>query len=226
MPDKASETTVRGIVQRLRKLDSSAVSDALDRLKLGNTVVSIPQLSGEGRVAGRIITVKLGLGEGPQGPPRHLCTAAIEAGGPDNVIVVEQRSGADAAGWGGLLSLGAKLRKIAGMVCDGPVRDVDASKDYGFPVFARKVTAKTARGRIVELGTDVPVFLENLRVNPGDYLVADKSAVIVIAAADILPVLEAAEAIAAKEDAMAKALLEGQSVGKVMGGDYENMLKS
>jgi len=112
------------------------------------------------------------------------------------------------------------------VVCDGPVRDVDASRDYVFPVFARKVTAKTARGRIVELGTDIPVFLENLRVNPGDYLVADKSAVIVIAAADILPVLEAAEAIAAKEDAMAKALLEGQAVGKVMGGEYENMLKT
>jgi 4-hydroxy-4-methyl-2-oxoglutarate aldolase len=226
MPDKGAETTVKGIVQRLRKLDSSAVSDALDRLKLGNTVVNIPQLSGEGRIAGRITTVKLGVGEGPEGPPRHLCTKAIEAGGADDVIVVEQRSGADAASWGGLLSLAAKMRKIAGVVCDGPVRDVDASKDYGFPVFARKVTAKTARGRIIELGTDVPVFLENLRVNPGDYLVADKSAVIIIAASDILPVLAAAEAIAAKEDAMAKALLEGQSAGKVMGGEYENMLKS
>jgi len=226
MPDKGAETTVKGIVQRLRKLDSSAVSDALDRLKLGNTVVNIPQLSGEGRIAGRIITVKLGVGEGPEGPPQHLCTKAIEAGGQDDVIVVEQRSGADAASWGGLLSLAAKMRKIAGVVCDGPVRDVDASNDYGFPVFARKVTAKTARGRVVELGSDVPVFLENLRVNPGDYLVADRSAVVVIAASDILPVLAAAEAIAAKEDAMAKALLEGQSAGKVMGGEYENMLKS
>jgi 4-hydroxy-4-methyl-2-oxoglutarate aldolase len=225
MPDKTAETTVKSIVQRMRKLDSSAVSDALDRLQLGNTVVDIPQLSGDGRVAGRVITVKLGMGERLEGPLRHLCTTAIELGGADDVIVVEQRSDADAASWGGLLSLGAKLRKIAGVVCDGPVRDVDAAKDYGFPVFARKVTAKTARGRIVELGTNVTVFLENVRVNPGDYLLADKSAVIVIGAADILAVLEAAEAIAAKEDAMAKALLEGQPIGKVMGGDYENMLK-
>lgn len=215
---------VSGIVQRLRKLDACALSDALDRLKLGHVVTGMPRQSGEARIAGRAVTVKLGIGEPLKGIPRHLCAAAVEGSGPDDVIVIEQRSGIEAAGWGGLLSLGAKLRGIAGVVCDGPVRDIDEARSCGFTVFSRRLTARTARGRIVELGTDVTVDFEGVGVNPGDYVVADSSAIVFIAAGEALRVLDAAEAIAAKEAAMAEALKRGEPIGKVMGGQYERML--
>jgi 4-hydroxy-4-methyl-2-oxoglutarate aldolase len=213
-------------VHRLRRLDCCAISDAMDRLKLGSVVTGVPQASGDGRIAGRVVTVKLGLGEPPPGPPRHLGTTAIEAAGPDDVIVVEQRSGVEAGSWGGLLTLGAKMRGIPGVICDGPVRDIDEARTYGFSVFTKAFTARTARGRIVELGTNVPVAIHGVRVNPGDYVVADRSAIIFIAAADVANVIEAAEGIVAKEAAMAKALLEGTPISKVMGGNYEHMLTS
>jgi regulator of RNase E activity RraA len=138
--------------------------------------------------------------------------------------VVEQRSGIEAGSWGGLLMLGAKLRGVAGVVCDGPVRDIDEARAEGFAIFARTLTARTARGRIVELGTNVPVLFETVKVEPGDYVIADRSAVIFIAAADILRVLDAAETIAAKEAAMAKALRAGEPISQVMAADYEHML--
>lgn len=214
------------LVQRLRRLDACAVSDALDKLGLPGAVTGLPQRSGEGRIAGRAVTLKVGPGQPPPGPPRHLGCAAIEQAGPDDVIVVEQRSGIEAGCWGGLLTLGAKLRGVAAVVADGPLRDVDEAIAYGFPVWARSLTSRTARGRVVELGTQVPVMLGDVAVQPGDFLLADRSAVIVIAAADIARVLEAAEAIAAKEAAMAKALLAGMPIGQVMGGAYEHMLKA
>ena len=62
-------------------------------------------------------------------------------------------------------------------------------------------------------------------VRPGDYVLADQSAVIFIAAADIERVLDAAETIVAKEAAMAKAILSGTPIGQVMGGNYEHMLE-
>ena len=85
-------------------------------------------------------------------------------------------------------------------------------------------------GRVVELGTQVPVTIGaeqggQVTVQPGDYLLADRSAVIFIAAADIERVLEAAELIVAKEAAMAKAILAGTPIGAVMGGNYEQMLE-
>lgn len=212
-------------VQRLRRLDCCAVSDALDKLKLTGTVSGLPQRSGAGRVAGRAITVKLGTGEAPPGPPVHLGCTAIEQADADSVIVVEQRSGVEAGCWGGLLSLAAKVRGVAGVVADGPVRDIDEAAAYDLPVFSRATTACTARGRVVEKGTNVPVQIGEATVEAGDYVVADGSAVIFIRAADIEAVLEAAETIVAKEAVMAKAILAGTPVGQVMGGNYEHMLK-
>jgi 4-hydroxy-4-methyl-2-oxoglutarate aldolase len=211
-------------IGRLRRLDCCAVSDALDRLGLSGVVTGFPQQSGLGRIAGRAITVKLGPGDPPPGPPRHLGTTAIEAGGPDNVIVVEQRSGVAAGCWGGLLSLGAKVRGIAGVVADGPVRDIDEARAYGFPIFAHSLTALTGRGRVTEKGTNVPVTIGSSTVNPGDYVIADGSAVVFIAAAEIERVLEAAEMIAAREAQMAKAISAGERISEVLGQKYESML--
>lgn len=212
-------------VQRLRRLDACAVSDALDKLGLPGAVTGLPQRSGNRRIAGRAITVKLGTGEPPPGPPRHLGCTAIEAAGSDDVIVVEQRTGIEAGCWGGLLTLGAKVRGVAGVVADGPLRDVDEAVAYDFPVFSRSLTARTARGRVVEKGTNVPVQIGEVRVNAGDYVLADGSGALFIAAADIGRVLEAAETIVAKEAAMAKSILAGTPIGDVMGGNYEKMLE-
>ena len=212
-------------VRRLRRLDACAVSDALDRLKLKGVIGGVPQQSGDGRIAGRVITVKLGVGQGPTGKPRHLGAAAVELAGPADIIVVEQHANPEAGSWGGLLSLGASVRGVAGVIADGPVRDIDEARALNFPIFSRSLTAKTARGRIVELGTNVPIEFEGVAVNPGDFAIADSSAVIFIAAGDINRVLDAAESIAAKEAAMADALRAGEPIGTVMGGNYEHMLK-
>jgi 4-hydroxy-4-methyl-2-oxoglutarate aldolase len=96
---------------------------------------------------------------------------------------------------------------------------------YGFPIFTHAVTATTARGRVVERATNSPVTAWGVTVNPGDYVIADASAVIFIAAVDIERVLDVAESIAAREARMAKAILAGVPISKVMGGDYESMLK-
>jgi regulator of RNase E activity RraA len=212
---------------RLHRLDCCAVSDALDKLGLAGCVTGLLPLSSSRKIAGKVHTVKLVAKETAppvSGPPRHLGTTAIEAAQPGEIIVVEQRSGLDAGSWGGILSMGAKMRAIAGVIADGPVRDVDEARQLDFPVFGRKPTAKTARNRVVEIGTDVPVTIGDVTVHPGDYAIADGSAVVFFRPADAAAVLEAAEMIAGREAAMAKALMSGKPITEVMGADYEHML--
>jgi len=212
------------LAARLSRLDSCAVSDALDKLGLIGAVTGIHRVSTDRRIAGRVVTVKLERDDG-RAAAKHLCSTAIETALPGEVIVVEQRTGVDAAAWGGNLSLGAKLRGIAGVIIDGPARDVDEGRLHDFTVFARDHTSRTARGRIVETGTNVPIAVGDVPVSPGDYVVADGSAVVFVAQRDIEGVLDAAEAIARRERAMVDALLEGTPIGSVMGKSYETMLK-
>jgi 4-hydroxy-4-methyl-2-oxoglutarate aldolase len=49
-------------IVRLRRLDACAMSDAMDTLNLTGVASGFPQQSGSGRIAGEVITVKLGTG--------------------------------------------------------------------------------------------------------------------------------------------------------------------
>jgi regulator of RNase E activity RraA len=213
------------LLERLGRLDSCAVSDALDKLGLAGAVSGIHRFSTDRRISGRVVTVKLERDDGRPAASRHLGTTAIESAQPGDVIVIEQRTGIDAAGWGGNLSCGAQIKGIAGVIIDGPGRDMDEARQYDFPVFARDHTARTARGRIVETGTNVPISVGDVQVKPGDYVVADGSGVVFAAASEIERVLEAAEAVAARERAMVTALKGGTPITQVMGRSYETMLK-
>ena len=210
------------LLERLRALDVCAVSDALDRLKLPASVSGLGPQTVRARIAGRVTTVKFAAGA--KTGARHACTAAVDAGEPGGIVVVEQRTGVTAAGWGGILSRAAKARGLAGAIVDGPARDIDEALEVGFPVFARGCTARTARGRIYEADTGCPVLIGEVTVEPGDYALADSSGVAFIAAAEIERVLAAAEAIAAREAAMSRDVEAGKPVSEVMGASYEHML--
>jgi len=212
------------LTTRLGALDSCAVSDALDSLGLPGTVTGLIRLATNKRISGRVVTVELGLDKPVDQPVRHLCTGAIEAARTGDVIVVEQRTGIDAAGWGGVLSNAAKRQGIAGVIVDGPARDIDESMALDFPVFARSATAHTARGRVHEQRFNGPIRVGNVSVHPGDLVIADASAVVFIGGARAEEVVAVAERIVAKEVLMTRAVRDGQPVAQVMGADYEHML--
>lgn len=210
------------LVERLLKLDTCAVSDACDRLKLPGSVLGVAPLSPPAKIAGRIVTVKLADANG-RSAQRHLCTGAIEAANAGDVIVIENPR-LDAAGWGGILSAAAKTKGVAGVVCSGAARDIDESRELGFPVFARAAVPRTARGRIIEETFNEPIAVGDVEVKPNDLVLADGSGVVFLAADRAEEILQSAEMIAAREAKMREAVEAGDRVSEVMGRDYETML--
>ena len=209
-------------VARLAKLDTCAVSDALDRLGLKGATIGIRPVWPCPRIAGRAVTVKIK----PAGLDKskvHLGTPAIEAAKAGEIIVVDSGGRPDVAAWGGLLSLASKLKGIGGVVVDGACRDVDESRDLGFPVYARAVVPVTARGRIMQQSFNEEVQCGGAQVRPGGLLIADGSGVVFIPREKEKEVLAEAEAIAGREAKMAEALRGGRSIMEVMEG-YESML--
>jgi 4-hydroxy-4-methyl-2-oxoglutarate aldolase len=159
------------------------------------------------------------------GASRHLGTTAIETSLPGTVIVVEQRTGIEAAGWGGILTRGALMSGIAGVIVEGWARDIDEATEMAFPVYARASTTRTARGRLAEAATGVEVLVGDVRVRSDDWVIADASGVVFIPDSDIEVVLAHAEEIAGRESVMSDAVLSGRPIIEVMGATYERLLE-
>ena len=212
------------LTRRLRALDCCAVSDALDSMGLPAAVDGLLPLSVRTTVAGTVVTVKLDTMPPEGGSKSHLGTRAIEVASDGEVIVVEHTSRDDCAGWGGVLSTGASLKGIGGVVIDGAARDIDEAIELGFPVFGRTPIAVTARGRVYETAFNEPVRIGGVSVAPGDYVIADSSGVAFIRSENAEAVIEAAEKISKKEQLMVAELKKGRPITEVMGLDYEEML--
>jgi 4-hydroxy-4-methyl-2-oxoglutarate aldolase len=212
------------LVTRLAALDSCAVSDALDSMGLPPAVAGLAPLSVRQRIAGPVRTVKLGPAKPASGPVRHLGTAAIEAAAPGDVIVIEHSSGVECAGWGGVLSSAALIRGVAGVVIDGPARDIDEASALGFPVYGRAADPRTARGRVYEQDYECRIEIAGLIVEPGDLTLADSTGVVFVPARIAAEVLRRAERIAERERLMVAALRSGDRITEVVGRDYEEML--
>jgi 4-hydroxy-4-methyl-2-oxoglutarate aldolase len=211
-------------IDRLAKLDTCAVSDALDRLGLPGAVLGIGPLWTCPRVAGRCVTVKI-KPAGLEKSKQHLCTSAIAAASPADVIVVDNGGRIDVAAWGGLLSLAAKTRQVRGVIVDGACRDIDESRELAFPVYGRAAVQVTARGRIMQQSFNEEIQCAGVQVHPGDLVIADASGAVFIPRAREADVIAQAEALARREAAMAEAIRQGRSVLEVMESmGYESML--
>ena len=217
-------STVSSPGSLLRGLDSSTLSDALDRLGVPGAMHGFLRW-GPGRpVSGRARTVSLEPAEGRTSGP-HLGARVIESVRPGEVIVVANAGRVDAGSWGGLLTLAAGQRGVAGIIVDGAVRDVDEVDGLGVPVFGLAATCRTARGRYREAGSDVPVTVDGVKVEPGSWVVADGSGVVVVNRDRMPRAAEVARALMESETEMLEALRAGAPVSEVLSVRYERMLE-
>ncbi len=123
---------------------------------------------------------------------------AMDLAQPGDVIMIDVGGSVDRSILGELMVSYCRARGIAGIVCDGAIRDAEAlGKLTDFAVYARGVTPngpyKNGPGEI-----NVPVVIGGKLVKPGDIIVGDADGVIIIDPAD------AERLAAATRDTMAK----------------------
>jgi regulator of RNase E activity RraA len=212
------------IIERLAKLDSCAVSDALDSLGLKGATWGVGPLWQCPRIVGRAVTMKI-KPAGLQQPAQHLGTAPIEAAKPGDIIVIDNGGKLEFSCWGGLLALSAKLKGLSGVVIDGASRDIDEARDLGFPVYARGAVPMTARGRVVQESFNQEIQFAGVQCHPGDLVIADGSGVVIVPKEKEEEVVTAAEAIYQKEQEMAAGIRKGYSGLEMLEKlGYEQML--
>jgi regulator of RNase E activity RraA len=129
-------TADAALLAQFAALSTATVSDALDGCGLPPGQGGLRPMWGRPRIAGFAVTVELEALHGEHGGA-HIITAAIAEAGGHNVLVVATGGRTDVSSWGGILSVGAAMRSIRGVITDGACRDVEQARALGFPVFAR-----------------------------------------------------------------------------------------
>jgi 4-hydroxy-4-methyl-2-oxoglutarate aldolase len=128
---------------------------------------------------------------------------------PAHHVAVYQTHDRSAAHLGELSVTSLKSRGCAGAVIDGGCRDIDYILKEDFPVFARYTTPQDCVPRWELIGYNVSVTIGDVRVAPGDYLVADHDGIVVVPSEVLDGVLADAEAVVATESEIRHAVRDG-----------------
>jgi 4-hydroxy-4-methyl-2-oxoglutarate aldolase len=146
----------------------------------------------------------------------NLQIQTLDQAPPGSVMVEVLEDGLETAGVGNLMATTAKVRGLAGMVIDGGARDIEELEEIGFPVWSRSQTPATSVGRYVPVARDVPVTCAGVLVRPGDWIVADKTGVVVVARESIPQVVALLKQYDDKETKMVPLIQETKSMGKAL----------
>src|SRR3954469_7965345 len=195
-------------VQRAAALDTTSLSDALDRLGIAGQCLDIKPLDPRFRLAGRAFTILYG----PAGRPPGTVGDYIDDVPPGNVVVLDNGGRENATVWGDILTWVSHRRGIAGTVIDGACRDTQLSRELDYPIFSRSYSMRTGKDRVQVEAMNGPVNIGDARVDPGDILRGDSDGVVVIPRAHEDAVLAAAEEIDALEQQIRRAVSDGQTL--------------
>jgi regulator of RNase E activity RraA len=197
-------------VERALQLDTTALSDALDRLGIPGQCLGIKPLDPRFRLAGRAFTILYGPASVPSGTVGDFIDDVAEG----SVIVIDNGGRENATVWGDILTMVAHRRKIAGTVIDGACRDTFLSREIMYPIFSRSYSMRTGKDRVQVEAFNGPVNIGDARVLPGDILRGDADGVIAIPQAHENEVLTVAEEIDAIEQKIRNAVLEGMTLAE------------
>ena len=195
-------------IQRASKLDTTSISDALDRLGIAGQCLGIKPLDHRFRLTGRAFTILYG----PASTPPGTVGDYIDDLEPDTVVVLDNGGRENATVWGDILTTMAHRRGMAGTVIDGACRDVHLSLSLGYPIFSRNYSMRTGKDRVQVEATNCTVNIGDARVNAGDLLRGDADGVIVIPKAHEDKVLAIAEEIDAVEGRILAAVKDGMKL--------------
>jgi regulator of RNase E activity RraA len=197
---------------------TGTVSDVLDQLGIAGAVPAsvLKPSEPKARIVGRALTVlnrarketvpeavatkKSGLGE----------INAHRIAEPADVLVIQGVPNVSSLG-GTSATVGKRQGEI-GAIVDGGVRDVDHSRNVGYPIWSSSVTPITGKWRVETIGINQPVSIAGVTVNPGDLVLADECGVCFIPMGKVGEVLAIAQRWTAWEEERLNKLAAGISL--------------
>lgn len=192
----------RNLVEKFKDIPSSIISDCLNRYYGMNAKIK-PILRGV-RLCGPALTIQSMAGNNLMS---HLALTFAE---PGDVLVIDARGYLGNAVWGGVQTVYAAKRGVAGLVVDGAVRDIEDIRRIRFPVFCKGVTPAGPHKGWSD-SVNVPIQCGGIPVLPGDLVVGDDDGVAVVPSELIKEVYEESLERMKKEKSWLKKIEKGHS---------------
>ena len=190
-------------VQAFAEIPVANVSDCMTRMTAGGPRLR-PMHKG-GRLGGPALTVKCRPGD------NLMIHKALDLAQPGDVIVVDAGGDLTNSLFGELMLSYAVTRKIAGIVLNGAVRDIDVIAAGSFPLYAAGVTHrgpyKDGPGEI-----NVPVAIDGMVIQPGDLMLGDADGLLCVPFDDVERVLAASRE---------KVALEQKTIENIRAGKHD-----
>ena len=178
------------LVKAAAQYQASILADVAGRR--GTLSSRVAPLSPSMRIAGPALTVEVRPGD------NLMIHAAMSLAKPGDVLVIDGKGDETCALMGEIMVSQCMALGLAGVVVYGSVRDTEAIRELGFPVFAVGANPngpnKLAPGRV-----NWPVSVGGTSVAPGDLIVADADGVVVIERSKVEAVLALAAGKVADE---------------------------
>jgi RraA family protein len=188
------------LVAHASQYPSSILADVAGRR--GALCSRIAPLAPEMRIAGSALTIEVRPGD------NLMIHAAMAMAKPGDVLVIDGKGDETCALMGEIMVSQCMAIGIAGVVLYGSVRDTEAIRALGFPVYAVGANpngpTKLVPGRL-----NWPISVGGVTVNPGDLVVGDADGIVVVEPAKVPMVLELARKKLSDETARLEGIRSG-----------------
>ncbi len=176
------------LMMQFKSIPASNTADVMGRSCAMHPRIHLVSSPLEQMMVGPAFTVKARAGD------NLALHAALNFCQEGDVLVVSNEGDDSRALMGEIMMAYLKhTKKVAGIVLDGPIRDIDEIGKWDFPVYCTGTTPggpyKDGPGEV-----NVPIACGNISVNPGDIILGDPDGVIVIPQKDMAVILENAKA--------------------------------
>lgn len=163
------------------------------------------------RLFGQAVTVRC------EAPDFGAVVQALDVIQRGQILVIDAGGYREAAMIGDILSGHLRDKGVAGVVCDGAVRDTATLGRWDdFAVFSRWINPRGPSG--AESGAvNLPVVIGQARVAPGDLVIGDDDGLVVLSPANVRAFISDAEAKLARETGWTQALAAGTPAVDVFG---------
>jgi len=215
--------TDTALIAALEQITTATITTVLLKKGIRRTWMKGPKVlrDGQARIAGRAFTLRFVPTREDLATPASWSSprstrAAIEEMPEGCIAVIDAMGAIDAGVFGDILSQRMKVRKVAGLVTDGAIRDVAGVLETGLPVWCAGAAAPASVAGLTFVGWQEPIGCGGCAIFPNDMIVADGDGAVVIPAA----LVEEVAKLGAEQEALEAWLMEEVKGGHALPGLY------